>query len=352
MATQGHITEFNLTFENWKKINFTQVYREELGTASFKHVKPLIDDLENKLLRIETIKDSIGDNLLAQIYGTYNSIITQLNSLIEYDETQFVSYKSTVEGSIRALNEELLNWWPQILALLNDNSQNTNVDELINQIKSLSEKSEKDANIIENLKTKLTSDLNTFESRYKDQFTRAELMKQQDIFSIQASDYKTKADFWSKLIIATSLILVIALWIVFKNFCFELSCFDKICDVNYDSLAKGANEKILYLEIFKSVAYRLFIISFILYLINFCVKNFNASMHNYTVNSHKANSLSAAIILIDRARTDEGNDNIMTQAANSIFSHQPTGYNNKNPENLQTSLSEKIIDKINPLSKG
>ena len=130
----------------------------------------------------------------------------------------------------------------------------------------MSEKSEKDANIIENLKTKLTTDLNTSESRYKDQFTRAELMKQQDIFSIQASDYKNKAGFWSKFIIASSLILVISLWIVFKYFCFELSCFDKISDVNYDSLAVNANETILHLEIFKSVAYRLFIISFIVYL--------------------------------------------------------------------------------------
>jgi hypothetical protein len=96
MATQGHISEFNSTFENWKRINFNQVYREELGTASFKNVKVLIDDLETKLFRIEAIKDSVGDNLLYQIYVTYNSIIAQLNSLIGYDdETQFVSYKST-----------------------------------------------------------------------------------------------------------------------------------------------------------------------------------------------------------------------------------------------------------------
>lgn len=349
MATQAHIAEFDLTFENWKKINFSQVYREELGTASFKHVKALIDDFEDKLNRINIVKNNIGDNLLTQIYITYNSIIDQLNSLASYDETQFVSHKSTIEASIKAQNEELLNWWPQILALLNDSSQNADVEKLINQIKDLSEKTEKDATIIENLKTKLTSDLNTFENRYKDQFTRAELIKQQDIFSIQASEYKNRAKFWSWFIVGTSSILIIALWLVFKYFCFEAACYDKICDINYDSLSKDANVTILHLEIFKSVAYRLFIISFILYLINFCVKNYNASMHNYTVNSHKANSLSAAIILIDRARTDEGNDNIMTQAANSIFSHQPTGYNNKNPENVEFNISEKIFDKINPL---
>ena len=53
MATQGHISQFDLTIENWKKITFSQVYREELGTASFKHVKILIDDLESKLYRID-----------------------------------------------------------------------------------------------------------------------------------------------------------------------------------------------------------------------------------------------------------------------------------------------------------
>jgi hypothetical protein len=64
MATQGNLTEFNLTIDNWSNIDFNKVYREELGTASFKHVKSLIDDLENKLFRIETIKDIVADNLL------------------------------------------------------------------------------------------------------------------------------------------------------------------------------------------------------------------------------------------------------------------------------------------------
>ena len=332
-------------------------------------MKQIIQELDELIVEINDVEENIYIEKLYIEWGTTSKqkVSNFINKNLDSNETllfqlEKINCKVMAESELKEAIEKLVKFCNRIKELLIKSKDledfpkwlelSNYKDELFNQIKSLSEKSEKDANIIENLKTKLTSDLNTFESRYKDQFTRAELMKQQDIFSIQASDYKTKSNFWSKLIIATSLFLVFALWIVFNNFCFEFSCFDKICDVNYDSLAKNANEKILYLEIFKSVAYRLFIISFILYLINFCVKNFNASMHNYTVNSHKANSLSAAIILIDKARTDEGNDNIMTQAANSIFSHQSTGYINKNPENLQASFTEKIIDKINPIPKG
>jgi hypothetical protein len=68
-------------------------------------------------------------------------------------------------------------------------------------------------------------------------------------------------------------------------------------------------------------------------------------MHNYTVNKQKANSLSAAIILLEKSKTDIGNDNLMLQAATAIFSHQPTSYNSNDPENMVTAITEKIIDK-------
>lgn len=349
MATQGHLDQFDINFKAWKELDYDKIYREELGTESFVNIKTLIDDLNSKINRTDQVKEKIGDGLLSQVYNVYKQIIAKLNQVINYDNGQFVSNKATIETQINAQHEQLLNHWPQVVAIINDTSENQDASELLDELNKLSEKSEADAKEIEELKTRLSSELKDFEKRYKDQFKRAELVNQREIFSIQASDYDKTAFWWLIGVIGSSLLLLIILWVVFKNFCFDLTCYANISEINYNQIDSSGNRTILYLEIFKAIAYRLFLISFVLYLVNFCVKNYNASKHNQTVNSQKANSLNAALVLLERAKTDEGNDNIMTQAASAIFSHQPTGYNKKDPENISKSITEKIIEKVNPI---
>ncbi len=349
MATQGHIDQFNIHLNSWNELDFEKIYREDLGTVSLINIKSLIDDLDSKLKRTDKVKDKIGDNLLSQVYNVYKSIIAQLRALINYNNEQFVSNKNNIENNIRTQYESLLNSWPQVVAIINDTSENADASQLLYELDELSKKSEQDAKEIEELKSRLTSELSDFEKRYKEQFKRAELVNQREMFSMQASDYKNTASFWLRGVIASSLLLLIVLWIVFKNFCFDLSCYTNVSEIDYSQIDTSGNRIILYLEVFKSVIYRLFIISFFLYIVNFCVKNYNANKHNQTVNSQKANSLNAALVLLERAKTDQGNDNLMTQAANAIFSHQPTGYNKKDPENISKSVTDKIIDKINPI---
>ena len=69
-------------------------------------------------------------------------------------------------------------------------------------------------------------------------------------------------------------------------------------------------------------------------------------MHNKTINSHKENSFAAALRLINRAQTPEGKDQLITQAASSIFSHQKTGYIGKEHEPNNPLIIDKLIDKI------
>lgn len=351
MATEGYLREFELTYKKWEELDLEKVYRNELGTASFSDISPLLNLLLAKLAMVNDIKGNLGDSLIQQIVNSYNVIYDQLNALTKYDEAEFVNNKSSVREIVKAYNEEILNWWPQVAALLKENTVTEDYDNLVKELKNLSQKSEQDAKIIEDLKTKLTFDVETFEKRYNEQFQKAELINQQEIFSKQANEHKNRAWRWSVGIGISSLILAISLYVIFKSFCFESSCYSKIGKINYNSVCEDCNRVILYLEVAKALLYRLFLISFIVYVVNFCVRNYNACMHNYTVNSHKANSLSAALVLIDRVKTQEGNDNIMSQAANAIFSHQPTGYNNKDPENLSMGVIDKIVEKAN-IPKG
>lgn len=349
MATQGHLDQFNLQLKAWKELDYDKIYREDLGTESFVNIKTLIDDLDVKLNRTDKVKEKIGDQLLAQVYNIYKQIIAHLSQVINFNNGQFVSNKTSVENQIKANYEQLLNFWPQVVAIINDTADKKDASELLRELDKLSKKSESDAKEIEEIKSRLSSELKDFEKKYKDQFKRAELVNQREVFSIQATEYNKVAKKWLWGVIISSIILIIVLWVVFKNFCFDLNCYSKVSEINYSQIDSTGNKAVLYLEIFKAVAYRLFLISFIIYVVNFCVKNFNASKHNQTVNFQKANSLNAALILLERAKTDEGNDNVMTQAASAIFSHQPTGYTKKDPENISKSITEKIIQKVSPI---
>lgn len=349
MATQGHLAQFDINHKTWNELNYEKIYREDLGTESFVNIKTLLDDLTTKINRTNQVKEKIGDGLLSQVYNVYKQIISRLNQVISYDNGQFVSNKAAIETQINAQYEQLLNSWPQVVAIINDTAENQDASKILEELDKRTKKTELDAKEIENLKTRLSAELNDFEKIYKDQFKRAELVNQREIFSIQSSDYNKTASNWLIGVIISSIILVIILWVVFKNFCFDLTCYSNISEINYNQIDSSGNRTILYLEVFKAVTYRLLLISFVLYIVNFCVKNYNASKHNQTVNSQKANSLNAALVLLERAKTNEGNDNIMSQAASAIFSHQPTGYNKKDPENIGQSITEKIIQKVNPI---
>lgn len=73
-------------------------------------------------------------------------------------------------------------------------------------------------------------------------------------------------------------------------------------------------------------------------------------MHNYIINRHKANSFKSALSLLDTAKSEEGNDKLLIQATQAIFSHQDTGYGktdfDENNVNIITSLTENISKKI------
>ncbi|UJH69075.1 hypothetical protein [Allomuricauda sp. SCSIO 65647] len=349
MATEGHIDQFSAQLKAWSELELKKVYREDLGTVSLINLKTLIEDLTNKIKRTDTVKDKLGDSLLSSVYNIYRQITAYLNQLVGYNNEQFVSNKTTLENQIKNQYQQLLNHWPQVVAIINDTSETADATELLKELDELSKKSEQDAKEIEDLKTRLTSELSDFEKRYREQFQRAELVNQREIFSIQSNKYNSTAKYWLYGIIGSTIFLIIMLWVVFRNFCFDISCYQSISEIDYSKIDPGGNGMILYLEIFKSVAYRIFLISFIVYAVSFCVRNYNANKHNFTVNAQKANSLNAALVLLERAKTDDGNDNIMIQAASAIFSHQPTGYNKKDPENIGNSITEKIIEKVNPI---
>ena len=364
MGTQGTINQLNFIKEQWKKIDVKKVFREELGNASLKEIEPLIKDFEKKLDDIIENAEEVGDSTLNQIRNIYNAIIQQLNQIVKYNDGQYVSQRQTIINNLNSQKEQLLNYWGQIAAItslkLDKSEQSRLIKELkseiskskqesqqiANELKQQNERVQSDAQSIDELKNKLQFELENFDKRYKDLLTSGEFLAQQEIFNKEA-DYHKKMSFkWLLGIIGSVIVLTIVLFLIFKNFCFAMDCFSIETLANYKGVCEDCGNQIMWYEIVKSIIFRLFVISICVYLLVFTIKNYNAHMHNKTVNAHKENSFAAAMTLINRAETPEGKDQLIVQAALSIFSHQKTGYIGKENEPNNPLFVEKLIDKI------
>lgn len=106
----------------------------------------------------------------------------------------------------------------------------------------------------------------------------------------------------------------------------------------------------IYIGYIKYLVSRFLIYSMIIYAVIFSVKNYNAQMHNHIVNTHKSNAFKSTLSLLNTARSDDGNDKLLIQATQAIFSHQQSGYSGKDSEpnnpNLITNVVETISKKI------
>lgn len=132
-----------------------------------------------------------------------------------------------------------------------------------------------------------------------------------------------------------------------RHFCFEMKCF-RLNELTQYDLINDGGKTIFMFELIKSAFFRILIISIGFYALSFCIKNYNAVMHNRTINAHKANSLAAVVHLMENIKSDQGKENIMNQAAHSIFSHQKTGYFSKDKEPKNPLISEKVIERLIP----
>ena len=364
MGTQGKINQLNTVKEQWDKIDLKKFYRQELGNASLKEFEPLLKDFSTKLEQIIENAQEVADSTIDQVKNIYTAIIQQISQTIAYNDGQYVSQRQNIINNLNAQKEQLLAYWGQIAAVISLKLDKSEQSRLIKELKSeiakgkqesqqiaedvkqQNEKVQKDAQTIDELKNKLQFELENFDKRYKDLLTSGEFLAQQDIFKKEADDHKKMAGLWLLGIIGSVIILSIVLVQIFKNFCFDLNCFSIETLSNYKSICEDCGNQILWYEIIKSIIFRLFVISISVYLLVFTIKNYNAHMHNKTINAHKENSFAAALALLNRAETPEGKDQLIIQAALSIFSHQKTGYIGKENEPNNPLFVEKLIDKI------
>lgn len=361
MSDKNLITNLKELQKNFLEFNFDKFYRVIDKEQSFKNIKTDIESLEKRISDAIDVAENVSTKTLQEFNRKVSAIITHIKRTIDLETIQFYQQIRTTENQISKEYDDLLSIWPEFeIALIRkqlDISSFKDISQFKDEIKDITielevekNKSKEDNKVIKEIKEKLENEFNNFESRIKDTVTKGEFLVQQDIFRKQADTHKKLADNWLIGIIVAIVILIFVIIYILNNFCFETKCLSVCSLVEYNKICPDCGHQILIFELIKSILFRLFIISTSFFLLLFCVKNYNAQMHNYTINSHKQNAFGAAFSLLSKAKTDKGNDDLMLEAAQSIFSHQKTGYAGKESETQQLNMLAALLDKIKPIN--
>jgi len=179
---------------------------------------------------------------------------------------------------------------------------------------------------------------------------RREIAENSARFQSQADENKRIANYWRLGVIAIISVFVVML---LCNLSSNNDLFDIAKDILKDPsvIDSSLTYNIIFIQVGKKIATKILIYSMVIYLISFFVKNYNAQMHNYIVNSHKANALQSTVDLIGTAKQDDGNDKIILQATQAIFTSQRSGYQGAESEPSSPNLITNFIDAVQPKSK-
>ncbi|MCD6017667.1 MAG: hypothetical protein K0S53_788 [Bacteroidetes bacterium] len=232
----------------------------------------------------------------------------------------------------------------------NSESERESFNKIKREIKFEQERIQEDANEIRAMREELMIQrerLMVEEAKFDEFKAKLEIADKKLDFQSQAENNKNKAILWA----VASGMLIAALLIIL---CFSLDSKDGFSSIAEYIKGKMVISKALldnnfidntiYFTYAKYMFTKLMLYTLLLYSIVFCVKNYNAQMHNHVINTHKSNAFRSTLSLLNTAKSEDGNDKLLIQATQAIFSHQQTGYSGKESEQLSPNLVTNVIE--------
>lgn len=352
--TRGQIIEELNNFRFFiSDITENALLRTDLGVQSLARYKELHRDVVVKLDLILKNSDEITSSVLGEINSFYNSYVVFIKFLMSLDDVQFINSRKSIVDQLNSIFEEMKSIWQQIAGvIINGNildleSENKRLrkesDMLLNQIKEDQENLHSELKNTISLKNSLEQELNDYKERYSDINTNVELETQVNVFETQAKNNLKDSNKWLKGIIGSGIVLIGIL--IYFYFGSELLCKEATEYIKYKSVCDNCGEQVLWVDMIRSLFFRLLILSVVIYILSFCVKNYNACMHNKTNNDHRHNSFRAALHFYNTT-TSEKREEILIKVADAIFTYQKSGYYGKDSEPSNPSIIQSVIEKV------
>lgn len=324
-------------------------------------MKEILDRLYEQLKRLDHVKEWDTETLIdvknkLSLYitkyfknrGEYSDLLKDVNTSPqqgwEYNQ-EITKLKSITTTLI-----EDINMGDNNISVLTEEERHRILTQARKEAELERERIQLEAREIQKMREELQNDrerLLAEEEKFNFFKTKLEVADKEFDFQQQARNNKTTAYIWAVIgaILTSALIYIL---------CDSLKVSDTFIHIA-DQVKKGLSgatptsnddiiSKTIYFIFSKYIFTKLLLYSMLIYAIVFCVKNYNAQMHNNIINTHKSNAFRSTLSLLNTARSDEGNDKLLVQATQAIFSHQQTGYSGKDSEPTSPNVVTNVID--------
>lgn len=293
------------------RANFEFSINPEINSLKVTVSRPYVYELKENIIKNDVQRDRLIE-LDTKLSETINSKLKAEND------------KIPLEAEIQSFKEKIIFFEDKLAKAVEERTT------LESRVETLS---------IEN--TTLTTELRHF----KEQAQRTEVARNSTNFHKQAETNKRTALIWGISTVFSIIIFLIAIYFILSK---SGELFNVATTIYKDS--KGIEPTLIHqlilIEIGKKIGAKLLMVSIIIYFITFLTKNYNAQMHNYIINSHKANALRSTVDLIGTAKQDDGNDKIILQATQAIFTPQKSGYQGAESEPSSPNLITNVVDAV------
>ena len=281
-----------------------------------------------------------GTVLPPAIQQGINFRLDNLNTVFRYIEQSIEKINTSLLDNI---NQLLLGICSEIKYCI-DNFDNTSVDSLIIRLTDFSSLAQSIKLNIQNTSSIQTIELESILSKYANTVKEIEVNANALDFKHTSIQYKNEAKWWLVGIFCILTILFgVIIWFMY-NVWFDGKIFTEFKNATVGfSNADQSFKIVLFYEIFKKTFIRVLLIMVIIYFLKFAINNYSACAHNKIVNQHKANTLDAAIRILNLTKADdEIRNSILGWASKEIYSHHSTGFL-KNEDKMNLSVLEKCI---------
>jgi len=330
------------TIEKLDGINFELVYRENLGDESLLVIQPYIETIFEQIEVINSLFSQISDLTLTKIYNSLQDLVKQLTIIQNLQNSAFVTHKQSYHNYFTKHANISQEWINEIKILDTIKKfENLNLTSVDKKLRTELSTVRKERARIEKINKEVDKKINEFQTRYNENTTKNEIRLQSDHYDKEAIKHKIKSHIWMLAIILYIPLLVIFVHnaIVFGNFMtldFDISKIQ-----NIESSCTDCTSAFLNYQFIRSIGLRVLLFSILLFILSFLRKNYNAEKHNQTLNNHRANSLNSSLMLLEKANTEQGKDEVLKMACNAIFSQHSTGF-----VKTETEGNIKLLDSI------
>ncbi|WPO78620.1 hypothetical protein [Flavobacterium sp. KACC 22761] len=352
-------------YEILDEMNVGKFLREEsLGNESLVSYKDMLEQFNRTLKFINENLNSFSYETLKEIDSFYTELWGFYSEVRQMDNVKFINDKQRIIERFLFFSDKFNSFYEKISGILNVKVNSKNLDDYIETVNSVRSDIEKQSEEItsksedlknklieiDNIKNSVQSQLNEFRERYTPDNVNLELINQQKLYGEESQSNRKESIIWIIAIFISTGTLVALIFYFINSFDDHLNEICVCTFKNFNLICPSCGQEVLWFYLIKHTLLRALLLSINIYVLKFCIKNYNACKHNQTINKQRQNSYGAALHFYNTIVSDK-KDEILIMAANSIFTHQKTGYIEKGSEPNNPVL-DRVVEKVQEITKA